>query len=117
MSAGGWPRSADIHAGVAAAQVVTRYLTGALLGCRWTDLSGLRRTPCGTGPSTRSFVGPVSEFVEAEKPRRRRLLLTKNTDEKAMAAPAISGLSRPRAASGIATAAWTTLWAKARNLG
>jgi len=34
------------------------------------------------------------------KRRRRRLLLTTKTEEKAMAAPAIMGLSRPRAASG-----------------
>ena len=32
--------------------------------------------------------------------RSRRLLLTTNTELKAMAAPAISGLSRPSAASG-----------------
>ncbi len=34
------------------------------------------------------------------KPRRRRLLPTTKTEEKAMAAPAIIGLSRPAAASG-----------------
>jgi hypothetical protein len=36
------------------------------------------------------------------KPRRRRLLPTTNTLDKAMAAPASIGLSRPRAATGIA---------------
>ncbi len=38
----------------------------------------------------------------ALKPRRRRELATTKTDEKAMAAPAIIGLSRPAAASGSA---------------
>ena len=36
------------------------------------------------------------------KARSRRLLVTTNTDEKAIAAPAIIGLSSPAAASGIA---------------
>jgi acyl-CoA synthetase (AMP-forming)/AMP-acid ligase II len=36
------------------------------------------------------------------KRRRRRLLVTTNTLEKAMAAPAMSGVSRPTTASGIA---------------
>jgi len=36
------------------------------------------------------------------KRRSRRLLVTTNTELKAMAAPAISGDSKPRAASGIA---------------
>src|SRR5699024_3955016 len=44
-------------------------------------------------------------------PRRRRLFVTTNTEENAMAAPAIIGLSRPSAASGIAA----TLYANAQN--
>jgi len=44
-------RFPDIHAGMAAAGVVTHYLTGALLGCQWTDQSGLRSTCDGTGRS------------------------------------------------------------------
>ena len=40
--------------------------------------------------------------VNGEKRRNRRLLLTTNTELNAMAAPAISGLSRPSAASGMA---------------
>src|SRR5690625_735104 len=44
-------------------------------------------------------------------PRRRRLFVTTNTEENAIAAPAIIGLSRPSAASGIAA----TLYANAQN--
>jgi hypothetical protein len=47
--------------------------------------------------------GPPGQTVcwfALRNPRRRRLLLTTNTDENAMAAPAIIGLSRPSAASG-----------------
>ena len=40
--------------------------------------------------------------VSGEKRRSRRLLLTTNTELKAMAAPAMRGLSRPSAASGMA---------------
>src|SRR5690606_40331032 len=43
-----------------------------------------------------------SDQTAALNLRRRRLLVTTNTDEAAMAAPAISGLSSPSAASGIA---------------
>ena len=42
------------------------------------------------------------EVVSGENLRRRRLLLTTNTELNAIAAPAIKGLSSPRAASGMA---------------
>ena len=41
-------------------------------------------------------------FVSGEKRRRRRLLLTTKTELNAMAAPAMRGLSKPRAARGMA---------------
>lgn len=48
-------------------------------------------------------VSHVSIFTYAAENRRsRKLLVTTNTDENAIAAPASIGLSRPAAASGIA---------------
>ena len=59
---------------------------------RWAIASTrLRTTP---DPSCQRFSD------RGLKPRSRRLLVTTNTDEKAMAAPASIGLSRPAAASG-----------------
>ncbi len=50
-----------------------------------------------------SFAVPVVGRGQAGRKRRsRRLLVTTKTEEKAIAAPAIIGLSRPAAASGIA---------------
>jgi hypothetical protein len=43
-----------------------------------------------------------AEGVSGRKPRSRRLFETTNTDENAIAAPAIIGLSNPSAASGSA---------------
>ncbi|RKT54363.1 hypothetical protein C8E97_2983 [Saccharothrix australiensis] len=59
--------------------------------------------PTGVGSRRRSAV-PVGRAVGAvpRKPRSRRLLVTTNTDENAIAAPAIIGFSRPAAASGSA---------------
>jgi hypothetical protein len=48
------------------------------------------------------FVEPQDAVAVLRNRRRRRLLLTTNTLEKAMAAPAIMGLSRPAAARGMA---------------
>lgn len=53
----------------------------------------------GTGSVWRG-VGTRPQTV-GRKRRKRRLLATTKTDEKAIAAPAKSGLSRPTAASGI----------------
>src|SRR5665647_3127018 len=47
-------------------------------------------------------VGVELGVVNGENRRRRRLLLTTNTELNAIAPPAMSGLSRPRAASGMA---------------
>ena len=64
---------------------------------RWTLRSwGCAGTTADQGAAYR--VGVVS----GEKRRRRRLLLTTKTELNAMAAPAITGLSRPRAARGMA---------------
>ena len=52
-----------------------------------------------------SVIGSPRQWVVRDvgwKVRSRRLLLTTKTLEKAMAAPAIIGLSRPSAASGMA---------------
>ena len=56
-----------------------------------------RRRIVGTGSESRGAGGGGQE-----KRRRRRELPTTRTDESAIAAPAIIGLSRPNAASGIA---------------
>ena len=44
----------------------------------------------------------MDQAAVARNRRSRRLLVTTNTDENAIAAPAIIGVSRPDAASGIA---------------
>src|SRR5690554_1244468 len=69
----------------------------------------LRRALQSSQPLSSTTVGKRSELSERAsgtvrglKPRRRRLLLTTKTLERAMAAPAIIGLSIPAAASGIA---------------
>ena len=69
---------------------------------------GMRVTGPGGNPSraplaTRS-VPAWRVYPAGWKRRSRRLLVTTNTELKAMAAPAISGDSKPRAASGIAAA-------------
>ncbi len=56
------------------------------------------RTPKRPTP----YASPPPQPSAALNPRSRRLLPTTKTDEKAMAAPAIIGLSRPAAASGSA---------------
>ena len=61
--------------------------------------------PAGAGVLDRSGVvtGPREGCTDtARKRRSRRLLDTTNTDENAIAAPAISGFSRPAMASGSA---------------
>src|SRR5699024_1903211 len=61
----------------------------------------------GVAMSPDSCAGSVAGL----KPRNRRLLVTTKTEEKAIAAPASMGFSRPAAASGRAA----TLYAKAQN--
>ena len=52
---------------------------------------------------SRHGAGPrMDQAAVARNRRSRRLLVTTNTDENAIAAPAIIGVSRPDAASGIA---------------
>jgi hypothetical protein len=46
--------------------------------------------------------GVEAEGVSGRNPRNRRLLVTTKIDDNAIAAPAMMGLSRPVAASGIA---------------
>ena len=48
------------------------------------------------------LTGPCYRVADGRKRRSRRLLVTTNTELKAMAAPAISGLRNPAAASGMA---------------
>ena len=64
---------------------------GLSASCRWMVVA------VGHGSPRQGVVRDVSWKV-----RSRRLLLTTKTLEKAMAAPAIIGLSRPSAASGMA---------------
>lgn len=69
-------------------------------------LTGRGHAPVGRrSPLAEAAGGPGGEAVgqsAALKPRSRRLLPTTKTEEKAMAAPAIIGLSSPAAASGSA---------------
>ena len=59
------------------------------------------QTGAGAAAGVRADAG-VAVVALDRNDRRRRLLLTTNTLEKAMAAPASMGLSRPRAARGMA---------------
>lgn len=62
-------------------------------------------TESGRTAAFRARTRTVAQQEEEEgyrNDRRRRLLSTTNTDENAMAAPAIIGFSRPSAASGMA---------------
>ncbi|SCL18056.1 hypothetical protein GA0070624_1441 [Micromonospora rhizosphaerae] len=68
-----------------------------------TDGDARAAAPVRTVPPAPEVPGPAassSDQPTGRKRRSRRLLATTKTDEKAIAAPAIIGLSRPAAASG-----------------
>ncbi len=65
--------------------------------CRWFRGLAAGFRPAATTGQPRASVSAIGR-----KPRSRRLLETTNTDENAIAAPAIIGLSSPAAASGTA---------------
>ena len=75
---------------------------------RLTPGAGLRHvavTALADGPDPgvpAGLTGPCYRVADGRKRRSRRLLVTTNTELKAMAAPAISGLRNPAAASGMA---------------
>ncbi|OAH10461.1 hypothetical protein STSP_61990 [Streptomyces jeddahensis] len=63
---------------------------------------GLRGGDRRTAPPAPSVGVRVLAYASYVKDRSRRLLVTTKTEEKAIAAPAIIGLSMPAAASGSA---------------
>ena len=80
-----------------------------LLECAWLAASAKSCTPHRSGKETwgashrhSGAIGDQRCLAWGVKPRSRRLLLTTKTEEKAIAAPAIIGLSIAAIASGIA---------------
>ena len=77
--------------------------------CAWRSRPGSAAAPCRYRPSGSRTTGLQNQRAllriqraRLRKERRRRLLPTTKTLEKAIAAPASIGFSRPSAASGIA---------------
>ena len=81
------------------AEASTDVIIAAGTGGSWEEEQLWGGSSAGSGDQA-VVVGP--DVVRGEKRRSRRLLLTTKTELNAMAPPAISGLSRPRAASGMA---------------
>lgn len=92
-------RSTQMTSSTASARRRLPHLTPGA-GLRHAAVTALADGPDPGVPA--GLTGPCYRVADGRKRRSRRLLVTTNTELKAMVAPAISGLRNPAAASGMA---------------